>query len=79
MALPRFGGLEGMGFTDELDQQREFDAAVTRIRPMLKDIHTAKEHALLLTDAFTLRPQQIKVLAAVHDIMSSDFNISTCP
>jgi hypothetical protein len=69
--------LEGMGFSDEIDQQREFDAAVTRIRPMLKDIHTAKEHALLLTDAFTLRPQQIQVLAAVHDIMSSDFNIST--
>ena len=69
--------LAGMGFDDEIDQQREFDAAVTRIRPMLKDIYTAKEHALLLADAFTLRPQQIQVLAAVHDIMSSDFNIST--
>ena len=69
--------LESMGFADEIDQQREFDAAVTRIRPMLKNIHTAKEHALLLADAFTDRPQQIQVLAAAHDIMSSDFNVST--
>lgn len=69
--------LVGMGFTDEIDQQREFDAAVTRIRPMLKNIYTAKEHALLLADAFTVRSQQTQVLAAVHDIMSSDFNVST--
>ena len=69
--------LESMGFADEIDQQREFDAAVTRIRPMLKNIYTAKQHALLLADTFTARSQQIQVLAAVHNIMSSDFNIST--
>ena len=69
--------LESMGFADEIDQHREFDAAVTRIRPMLKSLHTAKQHALLLADGFTARTQQIQALTAVHDIMSSDFNVST--
>jgi len=69
--------LAGMGYTDELDRQREFDAAVTRIRPALQSIHTAKELALGLADEFTDRIQQTRVLAAVHQIMSSDFNVST--
>jgi hypothetical protein len=62
-----------MGFTEELARQREFDAAVTRIRPMLKDIETAKAHALLLADAFTVRSQQAQVWDAVFKIISSDF------
>jgi len=65
--------LAGMGFTEELARQREFDAAVTRIRPMLKDIETAKAHALLLADAFTVRSQQAQVWDAVFKIISSDF------
>ena len=69
--------LAAMGFAGEHDRHREFDAAVTRIRPMLKSLHTAKQHALLLADGFTARTQQIQALTAVHDIMSSDFNVST--
>jgi len=69
--------LAAMGFTDEIDRQREFDAAVTRIRPALESIYKAKTQALLLADAFTDRSQQTRVLAAVHQIMSSDFNVST--
>jgi len=69
--------LAGLGFTDELDRQREFDAAVTRIRPSLQSIHKAKELALSLADEFTLRPQQKQVYAAVEQIMTSDNNIST--
>ena len=69
--------LAGMGFLDELDWQREFDAAVTRIRPCIQSIHKAKTQALLLANEFTDRAQQTKVLAAVHQIMSSDFNVST--
>ena len=66
-----------MGFVDEVDRQREFDAAVTRIRPCIQSIHKAKTQAILLADEFTDRAQQTKVLAAVHQIMSSDFNVST--
>ncbi len=69
--------LAAMGFVDELDRQREFDAAVTRIRPSIQSIYKAKTQALLLADEFTDRSQQTKVLAAVHQIMSSDFNVST--
>ena len=69
--------LAAMGFTDEIDRQREFDAAVTRIRPALQSIYKAKNQALLLADLFSDRSQQTRVLAAVHQIMSSDFNVST--
>ncbi len=69
--------LAAMGFVDEIDRQREFDAAVTRIRPWIQSIYKAKTQALLLADEFTDRAQQTKVLAAVHQIMSSDFNVST--
>jgi 6-phosphogluconolactonase/glucosamine-6-phosphate isomerase/deaminase len=66
-----------MGFVDDIDRQREFDAAVTRIRPSIQSIHKAKTQALLLADAFTDRTQQKRVLAAVEQIMTFDNNIST--
>jgi 6-phosphogluconolactonase/glucosamine-6-phosphate isomerase/deaminase len=69
--------LAAMGFTDEMDRQREFDAAVTRIRPCIQSIHKAKTQALLLTDAFTARPQQRQVYTAVEQLMTSDNNVST--
>ena len=69
--------LAGMGFVEEIDRQREFDAAVTRIRPALQSIYKAKELALGLADEFTLRPQQKQVYAAVEQIMTFDNNIST--
>jgi hypothetical protein len=68
--------LAAMGFVDELDRQREFDAAVTKIRPGIQSIDKAKERALELADAFTDCTQQTRVLAAVQHIMSSDFNLS---
>lgn len=68
--------LASMGFVDDVDRQREFDAAVTRIRPGIQSIDKAKAQALLLADAFTDRSQQTRVLAAVQHIMSSDFNLS---
>jgi hypothetical protein len=69
--------LAAMGFTDELDRQREFDAAVTRIRPHVQSIYKAKELALGLAGEFTLRPQQKLVYAAVEQLMTSDNNVST--
>jgi 6-phosphogluconolactonase/glucosamine-6-phosphate isomerase/deaminase len=69
--------LAGMGFVDEIDRQREFDAAVTRIRPSMQSIYKAKELALGLAEAFTARLQQKQVYAAVEQIMTFDNNIST--
>ena len=69
--------LAAMGFVDEIDRAREIDGAVTRIRPNIQSIHKAKELALKLADAFTIRSQQVKVYAAVEQLMTSDHNVST--
>ena len=69
--------LAAMGFTDEIDRRREFDVAVTRIRPSVQSIYKAKELALGLADEFTIRSQQKQVFAAVEQIMTFDNNIST--
>ena len=69
--------LVGMGFVEEPARQREFDAAVTRIRPSIQSIYKAKELALGLADEFTDRSQQKQVFAAVEQIMMFDHNIST--
>lgn len=69
--------LAAMGFVDELDRQREFDAAVTRIRPSIESIYKSKTQALLLAEAFNTRPQQKQVYAAVEQMMTFDNNIST--
>ena len=69
--------LAAMGFIEEIDRQREFDAAVTRIRPVVQSIHTVKEQAILLADAFTLRTQQKQVYEAVEQIMTFDNHVSS--
>ena len=69
--------LAAMGFTEEIDRQREFDAAVTRIRPVVQSIHKVKEQAILLADAFTLRTQQKQVYEAVEQIMTFDNHVSS--
>ena len=69
--------LTAMGHTEESDRQREFDAAVTRMRPFVQSIQKAKDQALLLAEAFTSRNQQKQVYAAVQQIMISDTNVSS--
>src|ERR1017187_5013362 len=69
--------LAAMGHAEENDRQREFDAAVTRIRPAVQSIWKAKEQAISLADAFTVRSQQKQVFAAVEKIMTFDQHVST--
>ena len=69
--------LTAFGYIEEFDRQREFDAAVTRMRPFVQSIQQAKEQALLLTDTFTSRSQQKQVYAAVQQIMTSDTHVSS--
>jgi hypothetical protein len=68
--------LTAFGHTEEFDRQREFDAAVTRMRPFVQSIQKAKEQALLLAEVFTNRGQQTQVYAAVQQIMTSDKHVS---
>ena len=69
--------LMAMGFTEESDRQREFDAAVTRMRPAIQTIWKAKEQALLLANSFTARNQQKQVFAAVEQMMGADQHVSS--
>ena len=69
--------LAAFGHTEEFERQREFDAAVTRMRPFAQSIQKAKEQALLLAEAFTTRSQQTQVYAAVQQIMTADKNVSS--
>jgi len=69
--------LTAIGYTQEADRQREFDAAVTRIRPCLQSIQKAKNQALLLAEAFTTRPEHKLVYATVQKIMTTDQHVST--
>lgn len=68
--------LTAMGYAEETDRQREFDAAVTRLRPAVQSIWKSKAQAVLLADPFTDRKQQTQVFAAVEQIMSADHHIS---
>jgi nicotinamide mononucleotide adenylyltransferase len=69
--------LMAMGFTEESDRQREFDAAVARMRLAVQSIWKAKEQALLLANAFTARNQQKQVFAAVEQMMAADQHVSS--
>jgi hypothetical protein len=69
--------LMAFGHTEGFDRQREFDAAVTRIRPFVQSIQTAKDQVLLLAEAFTTRSQQQQVYEAVQQIMTSDKHVSS--
>ena len=69
--------LTAFGHTEEFDRQREFDAAVTRMRPFAQSIQKAKQQALLLADAFTTRSQQKQVYGAVQQMMTSDQHVSS--
>lgn len=69
--------LAKMGHVEESDRQREFDAAVTRMRPAVQSIHQARQEALALADAFTDRTQQKQVFAAVEQIMTFDKHVSS--
>jgi hypothetical protein len=69
--------LVAFGYTEDFVRQREFDAAVTRMRPFLQSIQRAKDQTLLLAEAFTSRSQQKQVYTAVQQIMTVDKNVSS--
>ena len=69
--------LKAIGFAEPSDREREFDAAVTRMRPFVQSILKAKDQAILLASAFTTRTQPKLVYAAVQKIMLADNNVST--
>ena len=69
--------LKSMGFTEEGPRQREFDAAVTRMRPHVQSIQTARMQAVALAEVFTSRDQHKLVYAAVEEIINSDSHVTS--
>ena len=69
--------LAAMGFTEKTERQREFDAAVARIRPSIQTVWKAKVEALSLAEPFTDRNQRKQVFSAVEQIMTFNNHVST--
>jgi len=69
--------LIAMGHTTEHDRDREFDAAVTRIRPHVHPLVKARERMISLAKEFKSRPQQKKVYAAVENIITTDAHVTS--
>ena len=69
--------LVAMGFVEETARQREFDAAVTRIRPHVQSLQKAREQAIALAENFITRDQHKLVYAAVEGIISSDSHVTS--
>ena len=70
------GLLTAMGFEPGYDQQREFDAAVTRVRRHSQPVDVACTHAAVLAKRFTTAAQRRTVLGLLGDLVNSDNQIS---
>jgi len=68
--------LIAMGHATEHDRDREFDAAVTRIRPHVHPLVKARPQMISLAQNFKKRPQQKIVYAAVENIITSDAHVT---
>ena len=68
--------LEAMGFATEHDRNREFDAAVTRVRPQSESQDVAGTHAVRLGQQLATPEQRRIVLQAIEDVVSADGSVS---
>jgi uncharacterized tellurite resistance protein B-like protein len=70
------GLLTAMGFEPGYDQQREFDAAVTRVRKHSQPVDAACAHAADLAARFTTSAQRRTVFDLLNDLVRSDNRVS---
>ena len=68
--------LEAMCFSTEHDRNREFDAAVTRVRPHSESQDVARAHAVRLAEQLATPEQRRIVLQAIEDLISADGSIA---
>jgi uncharacterized tellurite resistance protein B-like protein len=69
--------LTAMGLDTDYDRNREFDAAVTRVRQYSETPEAARACTSRLARNFTTRGQQERVLNILNDLTSSDGQISS--
>jgi len=68
--------LNAMGLEPGYDHQREFDAAVTRVRKHSQPAAAACAHATELSRQFTTREQKRTVMDLLTDLIGSDNQIT---
>ena len=68
--------LEAMGFATAYDRSREFDAAVTRVRPHSEPPGAARSHAGRLAEQLATPEQRRIVFSAMEDIVTADGSVS---
>ena len=68
--------LEAMGFATDYDRSREFDAAVTRVRPHSESPSVARSHAGRLAEQLATPEQRQLVLQAIEEIILADGSVS---
>jgi hypothetical protein len=74
---PRFDTLfKTMGYNTEVERQREYDAAVVRMKPHARPVPKARDQLIVLAQAFTSRPQHKKVYAAMQKAFAKDAHVS---
>lgn len=68
--------LEAMGFATDYDRSREYDAAVTRVRPHSESPSLARSHAGRLAEQLSTPEQRKIVFQAIEGIVSADGSVS---
>ena len=68
--------LEAMGFATDYDRSREYDAAVTRVRPHSESQSLARSHAGRLAEQLSTPEQRKIVFQAIEGIVSADGSVS---
>ena len=67
---------KAMGFNTDAERQREFEAAVARMKPHARPVQRARDQLIALSQAFTNRPQHKKVYAAMQNMFAGDAHVS---
>jgi uncharacterized tellurite resistance protein B-like protein len=68
--------LTSMGWQTEYDRNREFDAAVTRVRQHTQTADAARDCAVKLAQNFTTLEQRREVFAILNELAATDGQIA---
>jgi hypothetical protein len=68
--------LGAIGFENAYDRSREYDAAVTRVRPHAENQEAARTHAKELMANFTDNSQRSFALETLKDLVSADGGVT---
>lgn len=68
---------QALGHNTEVERQREYDAAVARMKPVAHPVQRARDQLIILAQAFTERSEHKKVYAAMQAIFAGDAHVSS--